>query len=170
MSVIPATTKLAAYGHPEMNDFMQYVLTFVGGGIAGTLLTFWFELGRDKRNRRYTVESERRNRLRSFRGFLSGFRSWVERSSISELGEKFSDKVHEFRVETATIREDVPLARRERFDTAVLALCRTRASEVCERQTNYKGVGPRINYVGRDRLAAAIDEVGATLDDGFEQP
>lgn len=50
---------------------MQYALTFVGGGLVGTLLTFWFELGRDARKKRDDEEKARQSRKTHFLSFLA---------------------------------------------------------------------------------------------------
>src|SRR5205085_12513806 len=83
---------------------LQSVMTFLGGGLFGTLLGHFLAIGRDARNRKHAAEAAKKSRINDFKGFMSGFRSWAERSSLDQLGDNFSARVHEVRVETAKIK------------------------------------------------------------------
>lgn len=103
----------------------------------------------------HALDDARADRIREFKGYMSGFRSWVERSSIGEVGEGFHDMVHRFRVASALVRDDLPKDQRSRFDELVDALCRLTASDVSE----YAIEGGNANYIGQNRLCNAIDRV-----------
>lgn len=133
----------------------QSVATFLGGGFVGAILGHFLAIGRDNRNRKQAAKSAREGRIRDFTANMSGVRSWMERSSLGQLGESFDRVIHEVRTEAARITDDV--ADKARFDAAVTALCRLRASEVCE----YTSENGAIKLVGKERLASAIDAVVA---------
>lgn len=137
----------------------QSIATFLGGGFVGSLLGHFLAVGRDKRNQTHADEYARQLRLSEFKGYLSGFRSWVERSSDKDRGDGFHAQVNEFRRETGRIRDDVPIFKWEKFDAAVESLCRLTASQVA-----YSAVeGNDVNEIGKNRLASAIDAVSKTL-------
>jgi len=89
----------------------------------------------------------------------------MERSLLEKLASEFSTKVHAFREQTAKIRDDIPANNRARFDEAVTALCRMTARDVSEYKRDYSGQGARVDQIGRNRLANAMDAVIAVLEE-----
>jgi hypothetical protein len=115
--------------------------------------------------RKEAAESARKDRIRHFKGFMSEFRSSVERSSRNDIGNGFHDKVNTFRGQTGRIRDDVPDHKQPRFDQAVTTLCQLTASQVTEYRMIEGAKGQtHVNDIGRDLLADAIDEVLAMLE------
>jgi len=131
---------------------------------AGWLANHKLSAARDRRARKYALDDAQNERRRDFRAFMSGFRSWMERSTLENLGSEFSSKVHTLREQTAGIRDDIPENKRAQFDEVVTNLCRMTARDVSEYQRDYSGQGTRTVQVGRNRLATAIDAVSAMLE------
>jgi hypothetical protein len=50
---------------------LQSIVTFLGGGLVGTILGFFLDLGRDARNRKHAEEKARQSRKTQFLGFLA---------------------------------------------------------------------------------------------------
>jgi len=136
-----------------------FILTLVGG-VGGWFANHWFSNARDRIARQHVLEDARGNRRRDFLSFMSGFRSEVERSSNTKLGEIFPDRVHQFRSETAKIRPDLSPDKQTRFDETVTALCRLTDSQVSQIEVK----DGKANYIGRDLAWNAIDRVTELLD------
>lgn len=121
---------------------------------------------RDRRKRTYDLEDAMDERRRHFDGFMSGFRSWAERSAPDKVSDNFSDRVNEFSVEAAKSRSDTPESKIAQFDNAVLALRQLTAAQVSDYQRTNAADNKTwyTDYVGRKRLVAAIDAVTKTLE------
>lgn len=128
--------------------------------VIGWFANYRVAVFRERQTRKYALEDAREERKRNFRGFMEGFRSWVERADLLDLGDNFNDRVHPFRAEAARIRQDVPEDKRSRFDECIETLCRLTPSEV----VRYEIQGDDVNYLGRHRLCTEIDQVVKTLD------
>jgi hypothetical protein len=117
----------------------------------------------DKRARKEAAETEakkaRQSRIREFKGFMSGFHSWAERSLLETLGHELSSQIHSLRERSAMIKDAFPESRRAQFQEAVENICRMTASNVTECKINYSGAGPRRETVGRNRLLGTIDSL-----------
>jgi hypothetical protein len=139
---------------------LQSIVTFFGGGFVGAILGHFLAIGRDSRNRKHAAESARKMRIRDAKSFMSGFRSWIERAELTQLERDFHGRVNQFRQEIALVRDDIPETKRAQFDNAVESLCRLTMSQVGE----YDIKGENVEYIGKKRLATAIDTVVGTLE------
>jgi hypothetical protein len=120
---------------------------------------------RDRRARKFALEDARGERRRQFNSFMSGFRSWAERTDVPERGKDFNSRVNVFREAIGRIASDVPESQKPRFVIAVTLLCQLTISDVtkCNVFLNEKGEA-EVNDIGRNRLTDAIDAVTKTLD------
>jgi hypothetical protein len=125
-------------------------------GVTGWFTNYNVADFRERRARAHALEDARENRKRDFCGFMSAFRSWVERASLGDLGEGFNDRVHPFREQAARIRQDIPDDKRAQFDELVTTLCRLTPSQVTEYE--FKG-GDNVDYIGKNKLCNAIDRL-----------
>ena len=146
---------------PSPNIVYFWVSVFGGGivgGIVSASLTYCYNRRLAAENRKALKNLSQDERKRNFRGFMSEFRSWAERTPFQIAGDQFSERVHAFRNEAARIREDVPDP--IYFDEIALALCRLTASQVGHYIRHDDG---SVTYEGRNRICAAIDKIVDSL-------
>jgi len=110
---------------------------------------------REKQNREHADKTAREARRRNFLSFLEGVRAKAERRQPQNLSQVFRDRVYELRREAAKIRGDIDLGKQAKFAELIDVFCRLRDSEVEEILVS----GDRTSYLGRDRVATAIDAI-----------
>jgi hypothetical protein len=94
-----------------------------------------------------------------FLGLLGGIRAEAERMHPPGYSKTFANRIYDLRRESPKIRYDLSPQRRVELDEAITAFCRLRDSEVEE-------VGDNDNYLGRNRVASAIDRITAIVERG----
>ena len=141
---------------PTTNCVLSSIVTFLGGGFVGAFLNHFLSSARDRRAQKLAADTARAKRKTDFLSFLSGFRSEAERTKPSIFAELFPARVHRLREESAKLKPDLGEETLTRFNETVTALCRLTDSQVEEVQAGA--------YLGRDRVAEAIDAIARTLD------
>ena len=116
---------------------LQIVVSFLGGGVTGSLLTYFL-----------TRSTARESRKRDFLSFMRGWRMEVARDNPHKTANQFSAKVSLFEQEVEKISDDYSGG----FEDLVKKLSSLRDSDVEEMSRNG-------NMIGRDRLLTAIDAV-----------
>lgn len=137
---------------------LQSLMTFLGGGLVGTILGHFLAIGRDARNRKHASETARQTRIREFRAVMGGLRSWGE-NYCGQVPE-FYARIPIFREATARIRDDIPEDQRRRFDETVRALSELGIGELAD----YDIIDGEARYAGKHHLLKAIDAVIKCLD------
>jgi len=136
----------------------RLILSSLASGAIGYVLHVLKARGED-RARKHADENAQKDRIREFRGFMSAFHSWAQRSILENLGKEFSARVHLLRERSVMVKDDLPENSWPQFDEAVEVICRMTANNVTECETDYSGTGPRRKAVGRTRLLSAIDSL-----------
>jgi argininosuccinate lyase len=85
---------------------LQFLMTFLGGGLVGTILGHFLAIGRDARNRKHASEVDRQARKTSFLAFLNVWEAEVDRnlgivSPVNVSVEQFDAKRYQL-IEKAT--------------------------------------------------------------------
>jgi hypothetical protein len=133
----------------QTQPYVSYWIGFLTAVFA-VIIAHCFALWRD-----YKIAKERRKL--DFLGLLGGIRAEAERMPPLGYSKTFANRVYDLRRASPKVRYDLNSQRQVEFDEAVTAFCRLGDREVEE-------VGDNENYLGRNRVASAIDKITAIVE------